>query len=406
MKIAQQTAHRLLQGVVTAFREAQVLHKRQCSWSLETELGYVYGVGHVAFAAHEPELENWLKDLKGLELRATKLLINDDQNQTLVSYGLIQNAPLAELFVGNPGLRFTKEAALGLLRSLEREFTPISVGSVVSTEKHLRDSQVAVAELHASLRELTNQIVRTQAEAVAHLGKQRAALEKEFEDRRTELKASSDAALAEAQRALDERTKALDAKEKEFDLRDEQLVRRRLLDEIQKELEKAQTPRISATTAGLRTQVRKIVALVEIVSGAVIGIGAGAISKSSTLEWYHFTSIAVPFAAFLSTAIWFLRWEERWFRDHANQEFLASRYRADMLRASWTAELAAELQKKEKGEIPPELLQAMTRGLFAPTTEASPEHPFEQVLSMVRRGTEISIKKDEFGFRASDPKKD
>lgn len=405
MKIAQQTAHRLIQGVVAAFADGpEDLRGRRCSWQLETEIGSSHGLGHDVFAHHRGGLDEWIKELEGLELRARTLNVNDDSNQTIVHYSLDPHLPFANLNVSIG--RLTRETALALQRRMESEFHPLSAGSMVSTNEYLSDSKVVIAELHGSLKALTNQIVQNQTEATEQLGKQRAALEKEFSERSANLQAATEAKLTEERQALDERAKGLDAKEKEFDFRDEQLVRRRLLDEIQKELEKAQTPKVSATTEGKRTEVRKIVLAIEMVSGAVLGIGAGAMSKSSTLEWYHFTSIAIPFAAFLSTAIWFLRWEERWFRDHANQEFLASRYRADMLRASWTAELAAELQKKDKGQIPPELLQAMTRGLFAPTTDASPDHPFEQVLSMVRRGTEISIKKDEFGFKAHEPKKE
>jgi hypothetical protein len=405
VKIFDPPAFRLLEGVIAAVQKVPNLHAQRLRWTVTTELaGVNFGLDNLVFTDALPSLRQWAEDLRGLEVRVTSLQCASESNNKIIDYNNSGPAGIGNLTLAVHPPFLSQPDALALHRYLQAEFQQ-TAGYSISSEEHLRDSKAVIGQLHSALQEITREIARVQADGVATLGRERSVLEKLFEERRAKLEAESSAALAAQREELNERAKQLEAKAKEFDLRDEQLVRRKMLEAIQQELKAAQSPSVSRETTSKRNWIRGVVIGIEIVAASAFAVAASSLLNSGEKPWYSFAAVAIPFGTFFSTAIWFLRWEDRWFRDHANQEFLASRYRADMLRASWTAELAAELQKG-KGEIPPELIQAMTRGLFVPSLEAPTEHPLEQVIKLLKRGTELNIKRDELAFRAHEPKKD
>jgi hypothetical protein len=89
-----------------------------------------------------------------------------------------------------------------------------------------------------------------------------------------------------------------------------------------------------------------------------------------------FLPISAGTGIFVSTAIYYIRWNDRWFRDHASAEFANRKFGADILGASWLAELFFEWDEKKDFNFPPELLQSFARGLFTPGTNPNGEPEF------------------------------
>jgi hypothetical protein len=84
--------------------------------------------------------------------------------------------------------------------------------------------------------------------------------------------------------------------------------------------------------------------------------------------------------AFAATAIYYIRWNDHWFRQHADEEFRLKRLELDIDRASWIVEMALEWQDEKGTAIPEELIDRLTTGLFSDSTRLdAPRHPNEDL---------------------------
>jgi hypothetical protein len=90
--------------------------------------------------------------------------------------------------------------------------------------------------------------------------------------------------------------------------------------------------------------------------------------------------LGVTFAAIVATFILYIRWSDLWFRQHADEEFRLKRLSLDVDRASWVVETAMEWQQQNNGPIPAQLLEQLSRNLFATGPTAAPvRHPVEDL---------------------------
>ena len=97
---------------------------------------------------------------------------------------------------------------------------------------------------------------------------------------------------------------------------------------------------------------------------------------------------------FVSTLIFYLRWTDHWFKEHSHAEFQNQKFAADILRASWVAELFFEGDTKEGVQLPPELLGSFTRGLFVDNYASSNKHhPIDNLLDFASKFQKIKLDK-------------
>jgi hypothetical protein len=97
-------------------------------------------------------------------------------------------------------------------------------------------------------------------------------------------------------------------------------------------------------------------------------------------------------ALFVSTAYFFIRWNNHWFQRHANEEFRLKRMELDIDRASWFVEMAFEW-KDEKGEaIPLEIIERLTQGLFASEGTDRPVEPVDSLAQALLGAARFKIK--------------
>jgi hypothetical protein len=67
---------------------------------------------------------------------------------------------------------------------------------------------------------------------------------------------------------------------------------------------------------------------------------------------------------FVSTAIFYIRWNDLWFKAHANADFENRKFYVDVVRASWIAELLFEWKEKKEVPFPEQLITSYPTGLF------------------------------------------
>ena len=97
-------------------------------------------------------------------------------------------------------------------------------------------------------------------------------------------------------------------------------------------------------------------------------------------------------ALFVTTAVFFIKWNNQWFQRHANEEFQLKRMELDIDRASWFVEMAFEW-KEEKGEdIPEALIERLTHGLFGETGGDHAVEPSESVIHALLGAARLKVK--------------
>lgn len=223
-------------------------------------------------------------------------------------------------------------------------------------------------------------------------------LEEEYRVRRTQMEGEFQANQERLQKRFAKRTKDLDGREKllqerlaAIDDRDVRHARREIRKEQKKELE-ASSQRFELTpgTVSLRNPIASVCRLLL----WFFGIGAMTFTlinaylafSSNSLSTAVWVALGLKQAAFtaglVSTAIFYIRWNNRWFEQHASEEFRLKRLSLDLDRASWLVETAMEWKQEKGTEIPNILVERLSSGLFEPEgPREAPLHPADQLAS-------------------------
>ena len=99
---------------------------------------------------------------------------------------------------------------------------------------------------------------------------------------------------------------------------------------------------------------------------------------SDTQEIAKLIRFGLSATAFVGTMIFYIRWCDNWFRQHADEEFLLKRLLLDIDRASWIVEMSLEWAEEKGTEIPEELIDRLSNNLFSGKNDISqPTHPSE-----------------------------
>ena len=111
---------------------------------------------------------------------------------------------------------------------------------------------------------------------------------------------------------------------------------------------------------------------------------AAVLIRDAEPDWRKYVPLTIGSVLFVSTMIYYLRWNDHWFQEHANAEFQNMKLNADILRASWIAELYFEWDSKKDGQLPHEMIVSFTRGLFSEShARPSKFHPLDQLSGLV-----------------------
>lgn len=323
--------------------------------------------------------------------------------------------------VGRFELHFAGELGLAgmALAAAEKHFSATTFldlvrmrGDPVETAAlQFRERSIVDLEAHVrSLAKLMEEITERETKARGELHKQ---LEEEHRQRRAELEREH----RELRDALEQREKtkeaefaaretAFNAKLKSVEDREAKHIRRDLLTRLEKELAGVKNETLSAATASKRGLVHICCLFLIALSGTAVAVLLNTLLGQADPSWKLLGPLTASSATLVSTLVYYVKWNDRWFREHADGEFAARRYKADILRASWVAELVSELATEKKGELPSELLDAFTRNLFRDVgTSKESEHPLDSLLAISKRATEVNVGRGSFSLRAAPPMK-
>lgn len=289
-----------------------------------------------------------------------------------------------------------------------REIRPSEALSIFEPQlqQHYQIREAEVARLEIAVSKLATSMAE-------EIGRTRRQLEEEFAARRDQIekigaanqeKFESD--MAKGHNDLQAREELLKKHIASIDDRDARHVRRQIRSDIKAALaQRSERFELTRGTRRLRLPVQIFSMLLIVMFGAglifysVEGVAHIFRSESRTEgitsdTWAIALRLAIFGAAFGSTTIFYIRWNNRWFEQHASEEFQLKRLELDLDRASWVVEMAMEWKGEKGSDIPAHLLDRLTTNLFSPTQVAQDHlHPADQLASaLLGSASEATLK--------------
>lgn len=83
--------------------------------------------------------------------------------------------------------------------------------------------------------------------------------------------------------------------------------------------------------------------------------------------------------------MYWIKWSDDWFREHARAEFANRKFNADATRAAWLVELLLEWSKEGREPMPPAVVESLTKNLFTETASEAPSHASDVLQRFVSR---------------------
>jgi hypothetical protein len=254
----------------------------------------------------------------------------------------------------------------------------------------LRYQQIAASDLATVLAKLqdvaANQIIRQ----TEYFNQKTKELDEQNTARDQERRKQYDARVNE----LEAERAALAKQKTDMDLQKSTDARRKHLTDLKTLLDEDFT--IKVPTLNLRSY-----NLIACIIGAVAGIGlliTGVIKlfNADKMEWHYWSMFIGGSVLFGTTLVYYLRWNDSWFRKLAESEFFNRKLKIDSISSSWIAEMLLEWTDEKSGrQFPPQLLRSFSTGLFQTGDEKETEHhPIGQLLHTIGKLDSLKINKD------------
>lgn len=314
------------------------------------------------------------------------------------------------------------------LPQLYKELLPEEQKSVLrARENQVSELQATVQELGAHLVNMgkanTEHLRKLDSELRVGIQKERDAFTEEMaseKQRLTELTEKRDGQHEEKLAEIEKQRNLLEEERAQFDLRNNTAVRRDLFEKMRDEVIVAQSElKLSESTSKLRGPIRAICYAVMFIAGVglcfmvgmlVVSIMKDGEAASTSIPWRLLAPSLFLSGLLVSTLVFYLRWQNAWFREHADWETANRRFSQDMYRASWVAELFFEWRRLHspdgRTENIPDQFAAFTNDLFVKpiASQKQTNHPLEDLMNLPKRfrkvkasrsGIEVEQKVDE-----------
>lgn len=256
----------------------------------------------------------------------------------------------------------------------------LNVGNLLgpAATQHFEAREIALARLEKMAAGLLEEMEEGRRRRDREFEAKSRELEARLEQSRQELEAAAKARQDE----LDRRAAELEALRKELDDRAAKHARRQHYKDIKEKFKNwSEKFNVTEGTSRLRSSVFWFTLVLLLLFGGLAGVFLlqSFTTEDTTLRIAAVVKQVAFTALFVSTAYFFIRWNNQWFQRHADEEFRLKRMELDIDRASWFVEMAFEWKDEKGEEIPPEVIERLTQGLF---THQSTDHAVEPADSL------------------------
>ena len=225
-----------------------------------------------------------------------------------------------------------------------------------------------VTDTHRYRRQLDDELAQRKQELSESFDKRKQRFDIEHEEQTDDLK-SRERDLEELRRELDDRSARHARREQSRALQ-------------AKISERSQKFTLTMGTQRKRWPVHTMFCLLLLLSGGLIvhSLLSTVSSTEGVALWLELGRLPLGVVGFAFAAIFYIRWNDQWFRQHADQEFRLQQLALDVDRAGYATEMLLEWQEDKEGQMPAVMLDRLTAGLFTDqTTTAAVRHPSEDV---------------------------
>ena len=271
------------------------------------------------------------------------------------------------------------------LAAVQSQFIPLNHSEAIERAlgpelaEFYRLREAGLSRLETLNRKLVEETHDYRLRLDAENAEQKKALDATFDERRREL----DASYGERATELEARAKELDQQRQELDDRSARHARREQSRALQKKIsDRSEKFTLTPETQQKRKPIHRIFQALLLTSGGLIAwaLLAPPTAVSGAELWLQLVRLPIGVLGFGVTSVFYIRWNDRWFRQHADQEFRLQQLALDVDRAGYAAEMLLEWQEDKGGEMPAVLVDRLTTGLFTDqTTVARARHPTEDI---------------------------
>jgi len=201
---------------------------------------------------------------------------------------------------------------------------------------------------------------------------------------------------------LEERSQALEKLKQEIDDRGSKHARRQTRLDLQEKLSEQNLKfGLTKDTQKKRIPIHILFILLIIAAGSLFGIAiySTIIKPELVGDWKFLLRISMSAIALGAAVVYYIKWNDNWFRRHSDEEFRLKRLALDIDRVNLITEMALEFKDEEGLVIPSELIESFTKGLFTQETKDLPaKHPSEDLVSALIGASEgLRLKVPGFG---------
>ncbi len=186
---------------------------------------------------------------------------------------------------------------------------------------------------------------------------------------------------------LEAREKDLDKLRQELDDRSARHARREQSRDLQSKIaSRSEKFTLTPDTQRKRWPIHAIFVVLLLAAGGLIArsLFVPPLTTEGITSWLEFVRLPLGIFGFALTAIYYIRWNDHWFRQHADQEFRLQQLALDVDRAGYAAEMLLEWQEDKGGEMPAVMVDRLTAGLFTDqTTSGRAQHPSEDAIGVL-----------------------
>lgn len=280
-----------------------------------------------------------------------------------------------------------------ILAKLQATTESITAGLADFTLKANADLRSRQSELEASFRTRQDALeadFRARQDALeADVRQRQAELDTLYQTKENELRLS----ISAREEAVSQREQEVQTQKAELDLRDATAARRANQKQIQQIIEAQSKIKLTADTAKKRGLVHTLCLLGLLAFGGLAGTFLYMIVSASdtSFHWQYALPFSTGLIGFASTLVYWIKWSDDWFREHARAEFANRKFNADATRAAWLVELLLEWSKEGREAMPPAVIESLTKNLFTETASEAPTHASDVLQRFVSRLANVRI---------------
>ena len=191
-----------------------------------------------------------------------------------------------------------------------------------------------------------------------------------------------------------ERVAAFERQKADHDARSATILRRESVEKLETIIASQSKMKLSWPTQSKRIPIHLLCIGLLGGFGTLAFVYADKLLAAENPSWQLTAPLSTGLLGFAATVIYYLKWNDNWFTQHASAEVKSMRNSADIIRANWLAELMFEWDKEKAQEFPDSLIATFSQGLFHDPSIKATDHPTDEVLRFMKSLKKISVTRD------------